>query len=63
MKPAILALVAVLLSGCVSTSVGTIALCVGGCRYKIEAMPAPTAAEKLGAGLGGLAADWLTKKQ
>lgn len=62
MKPAILALVAIVLSGCVSTSVSTIALCVGICRYKIEATPAPTAAEKLGAGLGGLAADFFTKK-
>jgi hypothetical protein len=63
MKPAILALAAILLSGCVSTSVGTIALCVGLCKYEIAPMPAPTAAEKLGAGLGGLAADWFTKKQ
>lgn len=62
MKPAILALTALLLSGCVSTSVSAIALCVGVCRYEIEAIPAPTAAEKLGAGLGGLAADFFTRK-
>jgi hypothetical protein len=60
-KVAILAVAAFALSGCLSTSVSTIALCVGLCRYKIEAAPAPTAAEKLGAGLGGIAAEFFAK--
>jgi hypothetical protein len=63
LKPATLALAALVLSGCVSTSVSTIALCVGICRYKIESAPAPNAAEKLGAGLGGIAADFFNRKQ
>jgi hypothetical protein len=63
MNRAILAITAFVLTGCTTIPVGTIAVCVGVCRYKIEATPPQSASEKLGADLGGLAAQFLLKSK
>jgi starvation-inducible outer membrane lipoprotein len=56
---------ALLLTGCttVPVSVGALGLCVGVCRFEIDvAQPvAQSAAEKIGGGLAGLAADYFAK--
>jgi starvation-inducible outer membrane lipoprotein len=57
MKPLILSLALVLLSGCTTVPIGTIALCVGICRVQIEAIQPQSAVEKIGGGLAGLLAD------
>lgn len=52
---------AVWLTGCTSIPVGTVALCVGVCRFEIKPPPAQTAAEKTGALAGGLLEQLLKK--
>jgi hypothetical protein len=57
MKPLILLLALVLLSGCTTVPIGTVALCVGICRIQIEATQPQSSAEKIGGGLAGLLAE------
>jgi hypothetical protein len=49
-----------LLTGCASLSVNTVALCVGVCRYSIKP-PEQSAAERTGALAGGLLEQFLKK--
>ena len=44
----------IVLTGCTSIPVGTVALCVGVCRFTIKLPPAQSPAEKAGALAGGL---------
>ena len=43
-----------MLTGCTSIPVGTVAVCVGVCRFDIKPPPAQSPAEKAGALAGGL---------
>ena len=46
--------VCIVLTGCTSIPVGTVAVCVGVCRFTIKPPPAQSPAEKAGALAGGL---------
>ena len=61
MKALAAAALCLVLTGCTSMPVGTVALCVGVCRYKITSPPPQSAAEKAGALAGGLIASYLSK--
>ena len=50
-----------ILTGCTSIPVGTVAVCVGVCRYDIKPRPAQTSAEKAGALAGGLLEQFIKK--
>jgi hypothetical protein len=52
---------ALVLTGCTSIPVGTVAVCVGVCRFDVKAPPPQSAAEKAGAAAGGLLQDFLTR--
>jgi hypothetical protein len=61
LKPAILAVAALVLTGCTSIPVGTVALCVGLCRIEIKPPPSQSPAEKAGALAGGLLEQFIKK--
>jgi hypothetical protein len=50
-----------MLTGCTSIPVGTVAVCVGVCHFDVKPLPAQSPAEKAGALAGGLLEQFIKK--
>ena len=50
-----------LLTSCTTVPVGSVALCIGVCRFTIKPTPPQSLAQQAGGLLGGVVADYLSK--